>query len=46
MRSNYPANILHSREGVMQGGLLVMVAYGIGVLPLIKLLKEAYTDVA
>ena len=36
---------LHSREGVTQGAPLDMVAYGIGVLPLIKHPKAAYPDV-
>ena len=36
---NRMASFMHSRVGVMQ------VAYGIGVLPLIKCLKAAYTDV-
>ena len=38
------ANNIHSRERVMQGNLSVMVAYGIGALPLIKRLKAAYPD--
>ena len=29
-------HFLHSKEGVTQGGLLAMIAYGIGVLPLIR----------
>ena len=33
---NGMSNFLHSRKGVMQGGPLAMVAYVIGVLPLIK----------
>ena len=36
---NRTASFMHSRVGVMQ------VAYGIGVLPLIKCLKAAYTNV-
>ena len=37
---------LHSREGVTQGwGALAMIAYGIGVIPMIKLPKEEYSDV-
>ena len=39
------ANFLYSWEGVTQGGPLAMVTYFIGVIPLIKLLKEAYTNV-
>ena len=42
---NGTASFLHSREGVTQGDPLDMVAYGIGVLPLTKILKAAYTDV-
>ena len=33
------ATIIHSREGVTQGYPLAMVAYGIGIIPLIKRLK-------
>ena len=33
---NGTASFLHTREGVTHGGVLAMVAYGIGVLPLIK----------
>ena len=39
------ANILYSREGLIQGEPLAMVAYGIGVLLLIKQLKSEYPDV-
>ena len=38
-------NIIHSREGVTKVDSLAMVAYIIGVLPLIKSLKSAYPDV-
>ena len=38
-------NIIHSREGVTKVDSLAMVAYIIGVLPLIKSLKLAYPDV-
>ena len=36
---------MHSREGVIQGEPLAMVAYVIGVIFLIKRLKAMYTDV-
>ena len=39
------ASFLHSREGETQGDPLDMVAYVIGVLPLIKHLKYAYPDI-
>ena len=42
---NGTASILHSREGVTQGGLLAMIAYGIGVLPLIKNLIREIPDI-
>ena len=37
---------LHSREGVKQREPLAMVAYGIGILLLIKNLKAEFTDIA
>ena len=41
MRYRYgTASFLHSREGVMQWDLLEMITYGIGILPLIKKLKQ------
>ena len=42
---NGTASLLHSREGVTQGRTLAMAAYGIGIIPLIKLPKVAYPDV-
>ena len=33
---NGTASILHSREGVTHGGTLVIITYGIGILPLIN----------
>ena len=42
---NGTATFMHIREGVTQGEALAMVAYGLGVLPLIKNLKIAYPDV-
>ena len=38
-------NIIHIREGVMQGDTLDMVDYGIGVLLLIKRLMLVYPNV-
>lgn len=37
--SNRPESIIHSKEGVTQGGQMEMVAYGIGILPLIQTLS-------
>ena len=33
---------MHSKEGVTQGDPLAMIAYGIGVLPLIRKLRESH----
>ena len=41
---NGAASLLQSREGVTQGDPLTMVAYGIGVIPLIQRLKLVYTN--
>ena len=43
-KRNGVANILHSREGVTQGGSLSMFACGIGVIQLIKNLKAEHPD--
>ena len=42
---NGAASFLHSKEGVTQGYTLAMIAYGIGILPLIKNLKQDIPDV-
>ena len=42
---NETASILHSREGVTQGDPLIMISYGIRILPLIKNLKWETHDV-
>ena len=42
---NWTESVIHSREGVTQGGALSIIAYGIGILPLIKNLKRAIPDV-
>ena len=39
------ASFLHSREGVTQGGPLSMIAFGIGILLLIKSIKLDISDV-
>ena len=38
-------NFLHSKEGVTQGYPLAMIAYGIGVIPLIQELWGAHPRV-
>ena len=38
-------HFLHSKEGVTQGGPLAMIAYGIGVLPLIRVLRRDHPQV-
>ena len=39
------ASFLHSTEGVTQGDPLEMIVYGVGILPLIKNLKQDILDV-
>ena len=41
----WDVQFLHSKEGVTQGDPLVMIAYGIGILPLINNLKREIPDV-
>ena len=38
-------SVLHSREGVTQGGPLEMIAYEIGILPPINNFKQDVPDV-
>jgi hypothetical protein len=46
IRGNDGAGIfLSSMEGVIQGDPISMVAYGIGVLPLIRQLKHEFPEV-
>ena len=40
-----PGHFLHSKEGVTQEDPLAMIAYGIGVLPLIRELRDAHPRV-
>ena len=42
---NGTASILHSREGVTQGGTLAMIVYRIGILQLIKNLKRVIPNI-
>ena len=42
---NGTAIIIHSREGMTQGYPIEMIAYGIGIIPLIKNLKQEIPDV-
>ena len=44
-KGNGVAIFLHIGECVTQGGTLDMVAYGIGILPLIKTLKVGFSDI-
>ena len=45
LNGNGTVSLLHSKEGLTQGETLDMFGYGIVVLPLIKQLKAAYSDV-
>ncbi len=44
-RNNGTGVYLHSQEGVTQGDPLAMVAYGLGILPLIRYLKQKFPTV-
>ena len=44
-RGDKSVHFLHSKEGVNQVDPLAMIAYGIGVLPLIKELRNAHPQV-
>ena len=39
------ASFMHSKEGVTKGNPLAMIAYGIGILPLINNIKQKIPDV-
>ena len=39
-------HFLHSKEGVTQGYPLTMITYGIGVLPLIRVLRSDHPQVS
>ena len=43
--NNGEANFLYSKEGVAQGDPPSMFAYGLGILPLIRVLKTEFPDV-
>ena len=42
---NGTASIIHSREGVTQGGTIAMIVYMIGILQLIKNLKRVIPNI-
>ena len=42
---NGTVSFLHSEDGVTQWDTLAMMAYGIGIIPLIKNLKQEIPDV-
>ena len=45
VEQEYESHFMHSREGVTQGYLLAMVAYGIGILPMIKKPRAGFPDI-
>ena len=42
---NGTESIIHSREGATQGDPIAMIAYGIGIIPPIKMIKREIPDV-
>ena len=44
-REEGSGHLLHSKEGVTQGGPLSMIEYGIGFLPIIRELQDTHTHV-
>ena len=45
LNRNETVSILHSKEGVTQGDTLAMIAYRIGIIPVIKNIKREMPDV-
>ena len=45
LNSNRTTSFMHNKKGVTQGNPLVTLVYKIGILPLIKNLKQDITDV-
>ena len=44
-KDNWKPSFMHSRESVIQGDPIYIIAYAIGILPLTKNLKKVFYDI-